>query len=390
MEQKQIESARSYIKNYWGHLMTCTTEDSGSYIQLPNPFVSPSGGQFHCDQFYWDSFFIILGLVDDDQNIDLARGMVDNLVFLFDRFGLIPMRNRTYDTGISQPPLLTSMARVVYAKTGDTVWLKKVMATAEAELTGYWMNIDPADHVVDHLVHQGLSRYADHHLIDQTAEHESGWDMTSRFNNHALSYVPIDLNCLLHRYELDLQWFYELTDNADKAHKYRQQAKARATSIKQLMGHGGFFYDYDLASNQISSFKSLAGFMPLFAEVLTKKEAQILVDHLSEFEHSGGLSATTDQQLMQPFKQWDYPNGWAPLHWFVIDGLKKYNLDDDAQRIADKWLSLNMAVFTETGKFWEKYDVVNQSVGKPGRYPNQEGFGWTNGVFLTLTSKNST
>jgi len=60
---------------------------------------------------------------------------------------------------------------------------------------------------------------------------------------------------------------------------------------------------------------------------------------------------------------------------------------DLAKLIAERWISLNIKVFNETGKLMEKYDVNDTS--KPaggGEYPSQDGFGWTNGVLLKLIS----
>jgi alpha,alpha-trehalase len=83
--------------------------------------------------------------------------------------------------------------------------------------------------------------------------------------------------------------------------------------------------------------------------------------------------------------QWAYPNGWAPLQFLVIKGLMKYGYQDDARRIAMKWLRNNLTWFNEHGVFLEKYNVV--SPGKPpakGVYPSLTGFGWTNSVFEYL------
>jgi alpha,alpha-trehalase len=48
-------------------------------------------------------------------------------------------------------------------------------------------------------------------------------------------------------------------------------------------------------------------------------------------------------------------------------------------------MALNERVFQETGKMREKYDVVN--INKPasgGEYSVQDGFGWSNGVYLEM------
>ena len=52
-------------------------------------------------------------------------------------------------------------------------------------------------------VHKDLSRYYDINMLHDLAEAESGWDMTPRFNHKALNYLPVDLNALLYKYEVD-------------------------------------------------------------------------------------------------------------------------------------------------------------------------------------------
>jgi alpha,alpha-trehalase len=105
---------------------------------------------------------------------------------------------------------------------------------------------------------------------------------------------------------------------------------------------------------------------------------------LAFFEYKGGLVTSQKEGLLRPRRQWDYPNGWANLQWIVIQGLLNYGYTEDATRIARKWLRLNEKVFAETGKLWEKYDVLKCSIGKSGHYKTQPGFGWTNMLYVKL------
>ncbi|MEM8556497.1 MAG: trehalase family glycosidase [Bacteroidota bacterium] len=84
-------------------------------------------------------------------------------------------------------------------------------------------------------------------------------------------------------------------------------------------------------------------------------------------------------------EQWDTPNGWAPLHWQAVVGLRRYGHTALADEVKRRWLALNEDVFERTGKMMEKYDVVDlsQEAGG-GEYLLQDGFGWTNGVVLAL------
>ena len=79
------------------------------------PYVVP-GGRFN-ELYCWDSYFIMLGLLQDGRT-NLARGMADNLLYEVRYYGKIPNANRTYYLTRSQPPFLTSIIRAVY-ESGD-------------------------------------------------------------------------------------------------------------------------------------------------------------------------------------------------------------------------------------------------------------------------------
>jgi alpha,alpha-trehalase len=68
-----------------------------------------------------------------------------------------------------------------------------------------------------------------------------------------------------------------------------------------------------------------------------------------------------------------------------VRGLAKYHHTDLAIDIAKRWMELNKKVFENTGKMMEKYNVVDADlIAGGGEYPAQDGFGWTNGVYLAL------
>jgi len=108
---------------------------------------------------------------------------------------------------------------------------------------------------------------------------------------------------------------------------------------------------------------------------------------IEKFEKEGGLTTTTrpliDMSIFGSLKtQWAYPNGWAPLHMIVVDGLKRYGYIEEAERIQRKWLKTNLDWFHKHGVFLEKYNMVSPHKHPvEGVYPSQSGFGWTNAVF---------
>jgi alpha,alpha-trehalase len=380
IEKEPYQECLEYIKQYWPKATFYFPREKGIHIGLPYKFVAPNAELFRNDQFYWDSYFSILGLIPA-KKVALAKGMVDNLLGLYRRFNIIPMRNKLFNLGISQPPFLTSMILEVFGETKDEGWLLEAALVAEQELKNYWV-AEP------HLTESGLSRYCDHFWTHTTAEHESGWDMTSRFAERCLDYLPVDLNSLLYKYETDLAKIFGILGKKDKARKCAAAAEIRKQKINELMWNEskGFFFDYNHNTKSQSTFYSLAGFYPLWAGLVSKEQAEKMRKAVKKFEFEGGLANTQSGGLSKFYKQWDYPNGWAPQQFIVVDGLLKYGFAADAERIAVKWLDMNKKVFLETGKFWEKYNVVENSLGKTGRYPMQSGFGWTNAVFVRLLS----
>jgi alpha,alpha-trehalase len=386
---KKYRDCLRYIDAYWEKLICHMPRDKQLHLGLPEKYVVANLEIFKGDQFYWDSYFISKGLIASGK-ARLARGMVDNLVFLYKRFGIIPMRNRYYNLGTSQIPFLSSMISDVYSVERNESWLRKSMKVAEKELSSYWMNKHRTER---HLSFKGLSRYCDHYITHLGAEHESGWDMTSRFNDRCLDYLPVDLNCCLYKYEKDLAAAYHILKNPQKEQYYLKQAKKRKANMNALMWNPDkhFFFDYNYRSMKRGKFYSVAGFYPLWARLASKKQADAIRRLvLPKFEFEGGITNTQVHGLSKiDIKQHDHPNGWPQQQWIVIKGLLNYGFRTDAERIAVKWLDMNAKIFRETGKFWEKYNVVKCTTGvyDPERYITQSGFGWTNSIFVQLVKE---
>lgn len=384
------DRALNYIDTYWDRLIRHHTEDDGTLVGLPNPYIVPatdSRSSFKLEeQYYWDSYFTALGMTDPKYQ-SLVEGMLENLLYLFKRFALIPNASRMYFTGRSQPPLLTSFIFHVYdTYHKDLDWLKERMTLAQQEYNRVWMS---DKHPQWHNVHRGLSRYYDVNVLHDLAEAESGWDMTPRFERKCLDFLPVDLNSLLYKYEVDFARAASLFGDMEESDKWEQRALARKTVMKELMWGKlrGFFFDYNYQRDALGDIWSLAGYYTMWAGLASEEQARRLVDNLVKFEKAGGLTTTTrplidTSVLFGSLKtQWAYPNGWAPLHYIVVEGLRRYGYDDEAKRIAAKWAKTNLDWFDRNGTFLEKYNVVNvKKHPVEGVYPSQTGFGWTNAV----------
>ena len=428
-------------------------------LYLPNRYVVP-GGRFN-EMYGWDSYFIILGLVEERNKADgeLAKGMVENFFYEIENYGAILNANRTYFFTRSQPPFLTSMIREVYEHPADKsltkAWLAKAYSSAQrdyalwtspihragdtglaryrdigegpvpemADDSSYYPDVirwflahpeihtnylveapdDPtsseaialakiscdiaASRVCAHAHVAGHRLTADFYRGDR-AMRESGFDTSFRFGPFSGStgdYAPVCLNSLLYKYERDMAHFATLLGRPAEATEWNRRAAVRREAINKYLWSPtqSMFYDYDFVTQKQSTYKYLTTFYPLWTGLATKQQAAALRNHLSDFEHDGGLAMSDTNSGTQ----WDLPFGWAPTNWLAIKGLAQYGFTQDASRIARKFSRTILQNFLADATIREKYNVVSGSANvavATGYKNNVVGFGWTNGVYLQM------
>jgi alpha,alpha-trehalase len=130
---------------------------------------------------------------------------------------------------------------------------------------------------------------------------------------------------------------------------------------------------------------TIATAYPLFLNLANNTQAALIANVIErDFLKQGGVLTT----LFASGQQWDAPNGWAPLQWVAFKGLLNYGFNELADTIETNWTQLVEHVFEKTGGIKEKYNVVDTSQpATGGEYPNQDGFGWTNGIYLKMKQK---
>src|SRR6266567_1134898 len=245
---EDVQAARDYIAAYWKKLERFHPKDDGVLIGVPKPYLVPSYAEGHefdyHELFYWDSYFMAQGLLDEEHK-ELVLGILEDLVSVFKRFKIIPNASRLYYTSRSHPPFLSSFIFDVYdAYHMDEKWLHTMMEVAKDEYETVWMGTRKPN---ARQVYQGLSRYYDFNYLHDIAETESGWDMTPRFNRRCMDYLPPDLNSLLYKYEMDFARAARIFDNKREAALWEHAAKARKNAMNDLMWDRlrGLYYDYN-------------------------------------------------------------------------------------------------------------------------------------------------
>jgi alpha,alpha-trehalase len=385
-----LAPALRYVEAYWGRLIRRVPRQQGTLIALPRPYLVPADGPMFQEMYYWDSYFMALGLPGTEYE-SLIFDMLENLAYLFRKFGIIPNGSRYYFLSRSQPPFLSSLILLAHrlkrerGEPGADRYLKGMMRLAEREHDTVWCGTEQPHR---RQVFAGLSRYFDINFLDMLASCESGWDHSTRCDDRWLSHLPVDLNSILYAREMDFAATAQILGQPKRAERWRQRAAERGKTMRELMWDEGegFFLDYDWVNRVRNPHVSLAGFYPLWAGVATEEQAHRMVAKwLAKFELPGGLVTSFEEKAG---RQWAYPNGWAPLQWLVAAGLDRYGHAGDARRIREKWCELCSRTFLTTGTMWEKYNVVDiASEPETGLYGSMAGFGWTNAVFVDFARK---
>jgi alpha,alpha-trehalase len=416
-------SVVDHIDQLWDQLTrrTPTAPPYSSLLPVPQPYVVP-GGRFR-EMYYWDSYFTMLGLAESGRQ-DLLADMVHDFAYLIGTFGHVPNGTRTYYLSRSQPPFFFAMVGLLARDGSDPgsayaeylpqlkreyeFWMegakglrrgsahRRVVAMPDGSiLNRYWDDRDtPRDEAYrsDTELARRSGRPAKEVFRDIRAAAESGWDFGSRWFSDGRNrttidtteIIPVDLNSLLFGLESAIQAGCEQRGDSGCAHDFARRAAARRRAMDRYLWNEsqGNYFDYRWTHSEPITRISAATLYPLFFGVSSKAQAEAVAHRVpAELLREGGIVTTQ----AQTGEQWDAPNGWAPLQWIAISGLRRYGKGTLAEAVACRWMVNVLDVYRRTGKLVEKYDVVTTGrSGGGGEYPLQDGFGWTNGVMRKL------
>mmetsp|Transcript_2640 Transcript_2640/g.7939 ORF Transcript_2640/g.7939 Transcript_2640/m.7939 type:complete len:573 (-) Transcript_2640:216-1934(-) len=444
---------------------------ASSLLAPPHPFVAP-GGRFR-EVYYWDSFWIVKGLLACGMR-GTAVNVADNLLCYVQTFGFVPNGGRLYYLNRSQPPLLSEIVVAILEDDFDFDFAaaashddddrrrqqqrnsrgeaaaslaRRAVPLLEVEYD-WWMR--RGEHAVELSGGHVLNRYWTASVDPRpesyredlataaeggvhaslAAAAESGWDFSSRWmTDDDLSstatdrIVPVDLNAIMLRFEANLALLHDFLDSllghdgaagtcwrraqqqqntedrreepsfssearessssSSSSRRFRRAGAARRKAIEALLWRDGCWTD--LGGRPGRTYAS--DFVMLWAgggdDLDDAAQAQVLAKLLPLVQRGGVLTSLVDSG-----QQWDQPNAWPPLQYFIIRGLQRLRAPaahDLARTLRSRWLDSNYRAWAATGAMFEKLDAFRPGVGGGGgEYEPQLGFGWTNGVVLDL------
>ncbi|KAI9813182.1 MAG: alpha,alpha-trehalase nth1 [Phylliscum demangeonii] len=261
----------------------------------------------------------------------------------------------------------------------------------------------------------------DEYFMHDRAVRESGHDTSYRLERVCANLATVDLNSLLYKYEADIARTIRNVfgdrlvmpaedgpgggnagEHVETSLIWDRRAKRRKLLIEKYLWNEdkGMYFDYDTVHGRQASYESATTFWAMWAGIASPRQAAILVTKaLPKFEVFGGLVSGTEESrgvvgIDRPNRQWDYPYGWAPQQILAWIGFLRYGYQEEAERLAYRWLFMITKAFVDfSGVVVEKYDVTRPIASHrvEAEYGNQgadfkgvarEGFGWVNASYV--------
>ncbi len=398
-----------YIKENWQKTFHSANELAGN-VKIDHPYVSPCATDYYTEMFYWDTYFINIGLMLDGYT-EQAKNNIDNISRFINVLGFMPNANYILDR--SQPPFFTRMVYDYYERTGDRSIIEDYIGTILKEyefwqtkrknplgLNSYGTHGSEAEIMQNYSCHHGRvlenGETTEEKLQigrDIMAIAESGLDFNMRFKTPksriaAHEFSHLDLDCILYDVEIKTAEMLRLLKRESEAEIFEKNAEIRKELIdKYYLTKDGVYLDYNFLTNTHSEILSAISLYPYAFGVSSDKDGALKV--LKRLELQYGLSAC-EYRDDDVFYQWDYPCMWPAATCLAYMGLKRIGLFGDALRIADKYVSVVRNIFEETGRLWEKYDALTGKIAVTSEYVTMPMMGWTAAVYRYFVENEKT
>ena len=395
-----MDEVSKYIKENWEKTFHPATELIGD-VNIKHAYVSPCVANVYTEMYYWDTYFINLGLMLDGYT-DQARNNIDNISQFINALGFMPNANTITDR--SQPPFFTRMVYDYYKTTGDKSIIDDYIETILKEykfregkrknaigLNSYGTHGSKKEILNNYIWHHSRVCEAGDSEEEQLqigkdimAIAESGLDFNMRFRTKeckiaAHKFSHLDLDCLLYDMEIKTAGFLKILNRENEAETFEKNAAKRKDLMnKYYLTEDGIYFDYNIETGEHSKILSAASFYPYTFGLSKDRTGALKVLKRLELKYGLSVCEKRDDDL---FYQWDYPCMWPAATCLVYMGLKNVGLDDDAKRIASKYVSVVKKIFDETGRLWEKYDALTGKIAVTSEYATMPMIGWTAGVY---------
>ena len=138
------------------------------------------------------------------------------------------------------------------------------------------------------------------------------------------------------------------------------------------------YYSRNFVTKDLIVEPSIAALMPLYAGYISKERAKELVELLNNKKEFAAKFPIPTVPLssgwFDPFRYWQGPT-WINTNWLIIDGLKRYGFEEEAEHI-----KLQMLQMIKKGGFHEYFSPID---GSPA---GSQTLSWSAALMIDLLS----
>jgi glycogen debranching enzyme len=408
-------------------------------------FIKPSLGQYP-HQWNWDAAFTAIGLAHYD--LPRARseirsllsgqwrdGMVPHVVYHtgpsdyfpppdFWQIEASPSAPAVMTSGITQPPLLATAARLIHERwrsqagsleflrgiyPGLLAWHRWLHSARDPGQSGLAAIIHPWESGADNSIRwdRALGNITPHEIptfLRKDQVHVAGeerprkedydryvhlihlfrswqYDPQKLYSQSPFLVQDVLFNALLHRADEDLRFLAVETGEPTAEIEGWLERTRLAFETRLWNEEKGLYQDYDLRLGAAIEENSCAAFVPLFAGLPGEAAARRLVEeHLknpAEFAPGGQTrfylpSMSMSSAGWEPRRYWRGPI-WVIINWLVLHGLQRYGYTGLANQMREQTLEL-----VARSGFREYYDP------RDGSGCGARDFSWTAALTIDL------
>lgn len=139
--------------------------------------------------------------------------------------------------------------------------------------------------------------------------------------------------------------------------------------------YSGQYYSRNFVTHKLIKIPSISTLLPLYAGSISDERAKQLVGLLKAHRYSPKFpvpTVPTDSEWFNPHVYWQGPT-WINMNWMIIDGLKRYGYDEEAEALTKKTLEL-----VKKNEYNEYFSPLD---GSPAGVKN---FSWTAALTIDL------
>ncbi|MGL4787605.1 MAG: MGH1-like glycoside hydrolase domain-containing protein, partial [Cetobacterium sp.] len=212
-------------------------------------------------------------------------------------------------------------------------------------------------------------------------------DLKGNLIGYSINQESVDLNSFLYAEKIYLSNMAEVLELSKEKKEYLKSAKKVKEYVNKNMfdEETGYYYDLQIGENGnkkllVNRGKGTEGYIPLWANLSTKKEAKRVVENIMDKNVMNTYlpfpTSAKDNLKYNPVKYWRGPV-WLDQAYFGIIGLNNYGYKKEAQDLSIKLFENSEGLLTD-GVIRENY---NPETGEGLHCSN---FSWSASVYYLI------